>query len=80
MEWFLTFRIFGSLVDLAPALTAQVDLAWRAVLITAIAALGVKTSLKALMAVGDGHLAIVVVETPVLLTVPTAALAELGVI
>ena len=44
----------------------------RALLVTAIAALGVKTSLKAMTEVGGGHLGVVVIETLVLLA---AALA-----
>ncbi|MFN3825707.1 MAG: hypothetical protein ACK4RN_17190 [Pseudorhodobacter sp.] len=43
-------------------------------LITAIAALGVRTSLRALTAVGGGHLAVVAVETLVLLGLATAAM------
>jgi uncharacterized integral membrane protein (TIGR00698 family) len=78
MVLFLALCVFGSVVDLPAVLVAQVDLASRALLITAIAALGVKTSLKALMAVGGGHLAIVVVETLVLLSAATAALAWLS--
>ena len=39
----------------------------RAMLVTAIAALGVKTSLKAMAEVGGGHLGVVVLETLVLL-------------
>lgn len=39
----------------------------RGLLVTAIAALGVRTSLKAMMGVGGGHLGVVVLETVVLL-------------
>jgi len=67
MLLFLALVALGSAVDLPPALVAQVDRLSRACLITAIAALGVKTSLKALGAVGSGHLIIVVIQTLALL-------------
>ncbi len=67
MLLFLALVALGSAVDLPPALVAQVDTLSRACLITAIAALGVKTSLKALGAVGSGHLIIVVIQTLALL-------------
>lgn len=74
MVLFLALVALGSLVDLPGALVAQVDTVSRACLITAIAALGVKTSLRALTAVGGGHLAIVVIETLALLALASAAL------
>lgn len=67
MLLFLALVALGSAVDLPQALVAQVDRLSRACLITAIAALGVKTSLKALGAVGSGHLIIVVIQTLALL-------------
>ena len=80
MVLFLALVALGSVIELPSALVAQVDTASRACLITAIAALGVKTSLKALTEVGGGHLAIVVIETLVLLTLATVALSVLGIV
>ncbi len=77
MMLFLALVALGSAVELPQALVAQLDLFSRGCLITAIAALGVKTSLKALTAVGGGHLAIVVVETLALLGLAVAALVWL---
>jgi len=74
MVLFLTLVVLSSTIDLPQALVTQVDTISRACLITAIAALGIKTSLKALTAVGGGHLAIVVIETLVLLGLATAAM------
>ncbi|TQM92161.1 YeiH family protein [Roseinatronobacter monicus] len=74
MVLFLALVALGSAVDLPGALVAQVDTVSRACLITAIAALGVKTSLRALTAVGGGHLAIVVIETLALLALASTAL------
>ena len=74
MVLFLALVALGSVVDLPAPLVAQVDTLSRAFLITAIAALGVKTSLKALTSVGGGHLAIVVIETLALLALAMAAL------
>lgn len=74
MVLFLALVALGSSADLPQALVAHVDTVSRACLITAIAALGVKTSLKALTAVGGGHLAVVVFETLVLLGLAIAAL------
>lgn len=51
----------------------KLDTISRACLITAIAALGVKTSLRTLTAMGGGHLAIVVIETLALLALAMAA-------
>ncbi len=80
MVLFLALVALGSVVDLPTALVAQVETLSRAFLITAIAALGVKTSLRALTAVGGGHLAIVVIETLVLLGLAIAALVWLDVL
>lgn len=74
MLLFLALVVLGSTIDLPGLLFAKVDAIARACLITAIAALGIKTSLKALTAVGGGHLAIVVIETMVLLGLAVAAL------
>ncbi len=79
MVLFLGLVALGSVIDLPAGLVAQVDTISRACLITAIAALGVKTSLKALAAVGGGHLAIVVIETLMLLGLAMIALLILGV-
>jgi uncharacterized integral membrane protein (TIGR00698 family) len=67
MVLFLALVALGSLVDIPVAISVQVELVSRACLVTAIAALGIKTSLKALSAVGGGHLVVVVAETLVLL-------------
>ncbi|MGY6703938.1 YeiH family protein [Roseinatronobacter sp.] len=77
MVLFLALVILASVVTLPQPLVAQIDTVSRACLITAIAALGVKTSLKALTAVGGGHLAIVVIETLVLLGVAMTAMVWL---
>lgn len=77
MVLFLALVALGSAVDLPPVLVGHVETLSRACLITAIAALGVKTSLKALTAVGGGHLAIVVIETLALLGLAVAALVWL---
>ncbi len=82
LPWFMVLFLalvgFGSVVELPAALVAQVDTLSRACLITAIAALGVKTSIKALTAVGGGHLVVVVAETLALLALAMAALHLLG--
>ncbi len=78
LPWFMLLFLalvgVGSLFDLPQVLVAQVEVVSRACLITAIAALGVKTSLKALTAVGGGHLAVVVFETLVLLLLASSAM------
>ncbi|MBR3371917.1 MAG: putative sulfate exporter family transporter [Rhodobacteraceae bacterium] len=74
MLLFLALVLLGSVVDLPPILVAKVDLVSRICLITAIAALGIKTSLRALSAVGGGHMAIIVLETMALLGIATFAL------
>lgn len=74
MVLFLALVALGSSVELPGALVMHVDTLSRACLITAIAALGVKTSLKALAAVGGGHLVIVVLETFALLGLASVAL------
>lgn len=77
MVLFLALVALGSVVALPPMLVAKVDVISRACLITAIAALGVKTSLRALTEVGGGHLAIVVIETLALLALAILALSLL---
>lgn len=79
MVLFLALVALGSLTEVPAPVLAQVDALSRACLVTAIAALGVKTSLKALFGVGGGHLAIIVTETLVLLGLAMAAVAWLGV-
>lgn len=67
MALFIALSLLGSVVDLPPVLTGPVEIASRVLLVTAIAALGVKTSLKAMLAVGSGHIWIIVLETLFLL-------------
>ena len=74
MVLFLALVALGSVVELPEMLVDQVTTLSRACLVVAIAALGIKTSLKALTAVGGGHLAVVVFETLVLLTAACLAL------
>ncbi len=73
MLLFIALVLLGSVADLPGPLVTQIDTFSRACLITAIAALGVKTSLRALSTVGGGHLAIVVLETLALLAFATGA-------
>jgi len=74
MVLFLGLVALGSAVDLPAGLVTRIEGVSRACLVTAIAALGVKTSLKALTAVGGGHLAVVVIETLALLALALAAM------
>lgn len=74
MVLFLVLVALSSLFDVPNTVTAQVELISRTCLITAIVALGIKTSLKAVFEVGPGHLAMVIVETLVLLGLAVAAL------
>ena len=71
LPWFvIAFALLMAInsLGLIPAAILQVlSTASRLCLVTAIAALGVKTSLKAMAAVGGGHIALVVAETLVLL-------------
>ena len=73
MLLFIALSVLGSMVSLPPAITGPIEVASRAMLVTAIAALGVKTSLKAMLAVGSGHIWVVVIETLVLLTAAIVA-------
>jgi len=74
MVLFLVLLTGGSLVDIPAPVIAKVELVSRTCLITAIAALGIKTSLRTLSEVGGGHLVVVVIETLVLLALAVAAL------
>lgn len=78
LPWFMVLFLLlvglGSAVELPRGLVMQIDTISRLCLIVAIAALGVKTSLKALTAVGGGHLAVIVIETIALLIFAIAAL------
>jgi uncharacterized integral membrane protein (TIGR00698 family) len=80
MALFLALVALGSVIDLPPALVDHVSTLSRACLTVAIAALGIKTSLKALSAVGGGHLMVVVIETLVLLGLAVAAIRFLGLV
>lgn len=73
MVLFLALSALASAVALPAGLLEAAGTASRAMLVTAIAALGVKTSLKAMMAVGGGHVAVVTAETLVLLTAAVVA-------
>ncbi len=74
MVAFIALSLTGSVVALPDWLTGAVQDASRAMLVTAIAALGVKTSLKAMLAVGGGHIAVIAIETLVLLGAAILAL------
>lgn len=74
MVLFLALSGIGSAVELPVWLVGALSDASRAMLVTAIAALGVKTSLRAMLAVGGGHAAVVTVETVVLLVAAIVAL------
>jgi uncharacterized integral membrane protein (TIGR00698 family) len=78
MAVFLALVVVGSVVELPVAVIDPLNTLSRACLIVAIAALGIKTSLKALTAVGGGHLAVVVVETLVLLVLAILIIGQLG--
>ena len=79
LPWFLVLfvalSVAGSVLDIPEALRAAVDGAARGLLVLAIAALGIKTSLAALAKVGPGHVWVVVGATLALLA---AALAAVG--
>lgn len=78
MGLFLALVVLGSVLDIPAIVTAQVETLSRICLIVAIAALGVKTSIKALTEVGPGHLVMVVVQTLALLGFALAALTTLA--
>lgn len=76
LPWFMVLFILlstlSSLVSIPQPVTAAIEGLSRIMLVTAIAALGVKTSLKAMLAVGGGHIWVVVIETLVLLAAAIA--------
>lgn len=78
LPWFMVLFVglvlLGSVVEIPAVVVAKVELVSRVCLVTAIAALGIKTSLRALSVVGGGHLVLVVLETLVLLGLAVAAL------
>lgn len=74
MVLFLALVAAGSMFEIPTVAVTQVELLSRACLVTAIAALGVKTSLGALSEVGGRHLVVVIVETLVLLGLAIGAL------
>ncbi|MGD1871288.1 MAG: putative sulfate exporter family transporter, partial [Neomegalonema sp.] len=71
LPWFVVgFCILSAInsLDLLPtAVMTQLSDVSRVLLVTAIAALGVKTSMKAVFELGPTHLSVVVMETVVLL-------------
>jgi uncharacterized integral membrane protein (TIGR00698 family) len=73
MVLFIALSLLGSVVTIPAAITGPVEAVSRIMLVTAISALGVKTSLKAMLAVGSGHIWIIVLETLVLLCAALAA-------
>jgi uncharacterized integral membrane protein (TIGR00698 family) len=73
MLLFIALSLTGTLLPVPSAVASGIEAASRAMLVTAIAALGVKTSLKAMLAVGSGHIAVVAVETLMLLVAAVAA-------
>ncbi|MFN3724359.1 MAG: YeiH family protein [Paracoccaceae bacterium] len=79
MALFLALATLGSVVDLPQGTVDQVNTLSRACLVVAIAALGIKTSLKALTVVGGGHLVVVVTETLVLLGLAVLIVETIGV-
>ncbi|MGY6548514.1 MAG: YeiH family protein [Roseinatronobacter sp.] len=74
MVLFLALMTVGSLVDLPSALVGSIETLSRALLVMAIAALGVKTSLRTLTSLGGGHLVAVVMPTLVLLIAAMVAM------
>ena len=72
---FIVFMVINSLGVLPAALVEMLVEASRWMLITAIAALGVKTSLGAMVGLGGRHIALVCIQTVVLLI---AAMAIVG--
>ena len=80
MVLFLALVALGSVIDLPATVVDPISTLSRICLIVAIAALGVKTSLKALSAVGGGHLVVVIAETLILLALAVAAIVYLDVI
>jgi uncharacterized integral membrane protein (TIGR00698 family) len=79
MVLFLVLVALGSVMDIPAPVQEGANILSRACLIVAIAALGIKTSLKALTAVGAGHLVVVLLETLVLLGLAITAIHVIGV-
>lgn len=73
MVLFIALSVTGSAFSVPAAISGPIELVSRAMLVTAIAALGVKTSLKAMLAVGSGHIWVVVFETMLLLVAAIVA-------
>jgi uncharacterized integral membrane protein (TIGR00698 family) len=67
MVMFVALSLLKSITDLPDALLDAVEVASRTLLVTAIAALGIKTSLRAMRELGGGHIGVVTLETLVLL-------------
>jgi uncharacterized integral membrane protein (TIGR00698 family) len=83
IPWFVVVfavLVAANSIGLIPAVVAAAaSETSRWMLVTAISALGVKTSLKALTEVGGGHIGIVVIETLVLLCAALALVSWAGV-
>jgi uncharacterized membrane protein YadS len=67
MVMFVALSLLKSVTDLPELLLNAGEVASRTLLITAIAALGIKTSLQAMRELGGGHIGVVTLETLVLL-------------
>lgn len=80
MVLFLALAALGSAVDLPEPLVDQVNTLSRACLIVAIAALGIKTSLRSMTDAGGGNIAVLVTETLMLLGLAMLAVHALGVL
>jgi uncharacterized integral membrane protein (TIGR00698 family) len=80
MVLFLALAVLGSVVEIPPAVVDQVNTLSRTCLIVAIAALGIKTSLRALTDAGGGNLVVLVTETLMLLGLAVLVVAALGVL
>lgn len=80
MVLFLALAVLGSVVDLPPSLVDQVNTLSRACLIVAIAALGIKTSLRALTVAGGGNLVVLATETLMLLGLAVLVVGAFGVL
>jgi uncharacterized integral membrane protein (TIGR00698 family) len=78
MVLFLALAVLGSVVTLPTVLVDQVNTLSRACLIVAIAALGIKTSLRTMTDAGRGNLAVLVAETLVLLGLAMLAVHAFG--
>lgn len=74
---FAVFAALNSIGVVPAAVNEAASTLSRALLVTAIAALGIKTSLKAMTQVGGGHIGVVVLETLVLLAA-ALALVQFG--